>query len=46
MCCLRKMKQSNCDNFTVSETDPETLLTWNIQSMFYFYITRKSGYNK
>lgn len=36
MCCLRKMKQSNCDNFSVSETDPKTLLTWNIQSMFYF----------
>jgi len=36
LCCFKKMKETNCDYFNVSENNPETLLSWNIQSMFYF----------
>ena len=36
ICCQKKVEQTNCNQFKISEYSPDSILTWNIQSMFYF----------
>ena len=36
ICCKKKFEKTNCNEFQISEYDPESILSWNIQSMFLF----------
>ena len=36
ICCQKKVEQTNCNKFQISEYNPNSILSWNIQSMFFF----------
>lgn len=36
LCFQKYIEQTNCNNLIISESNPDSILSWNIQSMFYF----------